>query len=100
MKTIRFVRTGQAVSDFEVHNYVKDIINSDLDGSTWDVSNALILTAFRVKIKHEEINLLDYEFFVEDLDGEIHRFEVDQNGRARQWFDSQEIYTNLLTNLI
>lgn len=77
MKEINYNKTGEPVSDFEVEDELTYILNSS--HKTWTVSNELIITALRVRIK-ENPELLDkVKVTVGD---ERKPFVIDKYGRS------------------
>lgn len=98
MKIVKFVKNGDNISDFEVQQQVQNFIEST--DRVWQVTNHLVITEFRALIKEKKINKDDYAFFVQDFAGDIHQFIVDKDGRSHRYYDSQDIWEDMVTRLL
>lgn len=97
MKIITFCRKGEAVSDFEISNYVDKIFKSRQ--RIWKVSTVLIIDEIRARVKEGKLDLNKFQILVEDLDGIMSTFTIDKNGRSWSWKNSMEKFKDITLRL-
>lgn len=98
MKLIVFCRKGEAISDFDIEKRVDDFLASERN--FWRVSTQLIIDVLRVRIKENTIDIDSISVIVEDLAGDLNRFNIDKNGLSNRWIDSQDIHSELLSRIL
>lgn len=77
-KNIYFEKNGKAISDYEISNFVDDIVNSNkID---FHVSTHLVIDEIRARIKEQRILLNSIRIYVDDKE-----FIIDKDGRASNW---------------
>ena len=97
MKTVKFIPTGKAVSDFEISEYVDNILISDED--EFHTSTHMVIDEIRARILEGRIGVDDLHVYVMGKEGEEY-FAIDKNGRSSDWVESQKIHSDILTRLI
>ena len=98
MKTIKFIPSGKAVSDFEISKFVDDILASDK--KIFHVSTNLVIDEIRARIKEKKIRLNDLDIYVTNKEGDEVPFTIDKDGRSYDRQESQEVHSNILDRLL
>jgi len=97
MKTIRFIRIGEAVGDFDITIKLNQFLDSDRE--VWDVSTHSVLNKLRVYLIDGRANADNMRIVVEDVDGHFYDVPI-QNNRIRFDHPSQNIIANISTEYV
>lgn len=98
MKTIKFIPTGKAISDFEISKFVDEMLTSE--EQEFHISTNLVIDEIRARIVERKIGLDDLHIYVADEFGGETYFTIDKNGRSNDFEKSQDIHTDILTRII
>lgn len=94
MKTINYTPEGEAISDFNVNQWLDDfLLNAFVDKA--NISSHIVIDEIRARIKEGSIIHGEIEIYIE---GEL--FPVDENGRSDIWYPSQDVQQRILMRLL
>lgn len=98
MKIIKFISTGEAVSDFEISKFVDKIFSSSEE--EFHISTNLVIDEIRARIAEKTLKPIDFRIYVQDINGDEELFVIDEDGRSRNFQATQEVGSNILTRLL
>lgn len=99
MKNIRFIPSGNAISDFEISKFVDAIFASS--ETEFEISTAMVIDEIRARVAEKKLKIDDFQIWVEsDIVGEQIPFNIDKDGRSSDWQKSQEVHDNILDRIL
>mgnify|MGYP000429126206 CR=1 FL=1 len=99
MKIIRLTKRGEAISDFNISNYV-DVIVSAEPNAEFNISTGMVIDELRARIAEGVIDTNDYTVMVDDENGELQQFNIDKNGRSQDWQPIQYTFENTISRIL
>lgn len=94
MKTIRFTRIGEPVSDFSIEDKLYMFMRSE--NESWDVANMGVIEAVLALMAEGAIRFDEITITSEAMNGEFIPLEIDERGRVQRPYLSSEIIISTL----
>lgn len=88
-------KEGIPISDYKVD----DFVNSMKIGETYKISNSIIISGLRVRIKKGDFNPKDIEIFVEDNDV-LMKKNINSSGKTNDFYSIEQLLGNYLLKLL
>lgn len=84
MKTIHYNRTGLAISDYNISEWIDNMLKEKQESFT--ISTFLVIDEIRARIKEGKIRVDDITIITEGK-----YFTIDKNGRSNDWNNCSQI---------